>query len=168
MTRLRISLVLAALVAALAITTTTTAASASSASPPLGSWSLGNSTEFSPSGSGFTLKKGKGSKKSQVFLSGFHLKLTAQPPCEAAPNAIVKLPGSFALKQYGRAGVTAWGIGKNEGGEPYYAPTPVLVDGKTVKGYFYMLWNYSDPSVVMRGGVAFGSCTLEFNGGAPK
>jgi hypothetical protein len=168
MTRLRTYLAAAAVFAALAITTTTAVADASSASPPLGSWSLGNNTEFSPSASGFTLKRGKGSKKSQVFLSAFHLKPTAEPPCEAPPNAIVKLAGSFALKQYGRAGVTAWGIGKNEGGEPYYSPTQVLVDGKSEKGYFYMLWNYSDPSVIERGGVAFGSCTIEFNGAAPK
>jgi hypothetical protein len=168
MTRPRIRLAAVTLFAALAITTATAAAAASSTSPPLGSWSLGSGTGFSASGSGFALKKGKGGKKSQVFLGDFHMKLAAQPPCEVAPNSIVKLPGSFALKQFGRAGVTAWGIGKNEGGEPYYAPTSVLVDGKSEKGYFYMLWSYSDPSVVMRGGVAFGSCTLEFNGGAPR
>ncbi len=143
-------------------------ADASYPKPPLGAWTLGSGDGFTGGGSGFTLKNGRGSKKSKVFLSNFHLMLNAEPECEVAPKAIVEVPGSFALKQFHRGGYSAWGIGKNAGGEPSYASTRVLVEGKPVKGYFYMLWDYADPSVVFRGGVAFGSCTLEFNGGAPK
>ncbi|HVO54171.1 MAG TPA: hypothetical protein VMT37_07150 [Solirubrobacterales bacterium] len=143
-------------------------AGASYLKPPLGAWSLGSGSGFTRSASGFTLKNGKGSKKREIVLSNFHLKLNAASECEVAPKAMVKIPAPIALKQFHRGGYSAWGIGKNVGGEPYYAPTRVLVEGKSTKGYFYMLWNYSDPSVVTRGGVAFGSCTLEFNGGAPK
>jgi hypothetical protein len=168
---IRLRLVAAAAVAAIAVVAvgaTTALAGASYPKPPLGAWSLGSGSGFTGSGSGFTLKNGKGSKKSQVFLSNFHLKLDTESECEVGPTAVVKLPASFALKQFHRGGYSAWGIGKNAGGEPSYAPTSVLVEGKRLKGYFYMLWYYSDPSVVMKGGVAFGSCTLEFNGGAPK
>ena len=165
---IRLRLVAAAAVAVIAAGATTAFADASYPSPPLGPWSLGSGSGFTGGGSGFTLKNGKGSKKSQVFLSNFHLKLDSESECEVAPKTIVKVPASFALKQFNRGGYSAWGIGKNVSGEPSYAPTRVLVEGKSIKGYFYVLWNYSDPSVVMRGGVAFGSCTLEFNGGAPK
>lgn len=164
---IRLRLVAAAL-AVIAVGATAAVAGASYPKPPTGPWSLGSGSGFTGSASGFTIKNGKGSKRSQVFLSNFHLKLDAESECEEAPKAMVKVPAAFALKQFHRGGYSAWGIGKNAGGEPYYAPTRVLVEGKSVKGYFYMLWNYSDPSVVMRGGVAFGSCTLEFNGGAPK
>jgi hypothetical protein len=166
---IRLRLVVAALaVAVLAVGVMATVASASYPKPPLGAWSLGSGSGFTGSGSGFTLKNGKGSKKSEVFLSNFHLKLDAESECEAAPTAMVKVPATLALKQFHRGGYSAWGIGKNVGGEPYYAPARVLAEGKSFKGFFYVLWNYSDPSIVMRGGVAFGSCTLEFNGGAPR
>jgi hypothetical protein len=166
---IRLRLVAVALgVAVIAAGATAAVAGASYPKPPLGAWSLGSGSGFAGTGSGFTLKNGKGSKKSTVFLSNLHLKLDAEPECEVAPRAIVKVPASFALKQFHRGGYSAWGIGKNVGGEPYYAPTRVLVDGKPLKGYLYILWYYSDPSVVMKGGVAFGSCTLEFNGGKPK
>jgi hypothetical protein len=166
---IRLRLVFAALaVAVIAVGATAAIAGATYPKPPLGAWSLGSGSGFTGSGSGFTLKNGKGSKKSTVFLSNFHLKLDAESECEVAPTATVKVPATFALKQFHRGGYSAWGIGKNVGGEPYYASTHVLAERKSFKGYFYMLWNYSDPSVVTRGGVAFGSCTLEFNGGAPK
>jgi hypothetical protein len=165
---IRRRLLAAVAVAAIAIAAVVAVAYAAYPKPPLGAWTLGSGSGFTGSASGFTLKNGKGSKKGQVFLGNLHLKLDAESECEVAPNAIVKVPATFALKQFHRGGYSAWGIGKNVGGEPYYAPTGVLVEGKPVKGYIYMLWTYSDPSVVMKGGVAFGSCTIEFNGGAPR
>jgi hypothetical protein len=130
--------------------------------PPTGPWSIAP-------GSGFTLKNGKGGKKGTVFLSDFHFKIPGAEPCEGAPNATkVKVLGSFPLKQFHRGGYTAWGVGKNVGGEPGYAPVKVSAEGKTLDGELYLTWNYEDVTRLIRGAIAIGNCSYEFFTGAPK
>jgi hypothetical protein len=80
----------------------------------------------------------------------------------------VKVLGSYALKQFHRAGYTAWGVGKNVGGEPIYMGAKTVVGGETVNGSFYLLWNYQDPSEIFRAGAKFGDCAIEFTSGGPK
>jgi hypothetical protein len=89
--------------------------------------------------------------------------------CEGAPGATtLKVLGSFPLKQFHRGGYTAWGVGKNVGGEPSYMPVKVAAEGKTLSGYLYVTWNYADVTRLIRGGVAISDCTYEFSSGAPK
>ena len=137
-------------------------AQASYPKPPTGPWSIAP-------GSGFTLKNGKGAKKGTVYLSDFHFKISAAEPCDRAPGATkLKVLGSFPLKQFHRGGYTAWGVGKNVGGEPGYAPVKVSAEGKTLNGSLYLTWNYEDVTRLIRGGVAIGDCSYEFSTGAPK
>jgi hypothetical protein len=137
-------------------------AQASYPKPPTGPWSLGP-------GSGFTLKSGKGAKKGTIFLSDFHFKIAAAEACEGAPGAAkLTVLGSFPLKQFHRGGYTAWGVGKNVGGEPGYTPVKVAAEGKTLSGGLYVTWNYEDVTRLIRGGVAIGDCSYEFFTGAPK
>ncbi|HWJ43256.1 MAG TPA: hypothetical protein VNR67_07470 [Solirubrobacterales bacterium] len=152
---LRIALPLA-VAAALAIAAI---ASAAYPKPPTGAWTLGP-------GSGFTLANGKGSQKGKVILANLHAKLGAD--CSTAPGATVKVPGGYPLKLFRRGGYTAWGVGRNVGGEPTYVNAPVVVGGKTVTGSFYLLWDYQDPSAIFRGGIKVESCTVEFVSGKPK
>lgn len=152
---LRIALPLA-VVAALAIAAI---ASAAYPKPPTGPWTLGP-------GSGFTLANGKGSQKGKVILANLHAKLGSD--CSTAPGATVKVLGKYPLKLFRRAGYTAWGVGKNAGGEPTYMNAQVVLGGQTVSGSFYLLWDYQDPSAIFRGGIKAGSCAVEFTSGKPK
>ena len=158
MTRLKAVVAIAALAGLL----TAGLAQASYPKPPTGPW-------LSAPGSGFTLKKGQGAKRNVIYLSNFHVKPEAGSACaEASEGGSVKVLGSFPLKQFHRGGYTAWGVGKNVGGEPGYGTARVSAGGKTVDGGLYVTWNYENPSEVLRGGVQFGECTLEFFGAKPK
>lgn len=156
-TRLRI------LVAALAVFVLASVAVAEAASypkPPLGAWKLEGS------GAGFSLKNGSGNAKGQVVLSNLHFRGPAGEFCPL--QGPVKVLGTYALKLYHRGGYTAWGVGKNAGGEPTYMAAKMTVGGKTVNGSFYLLWNYQDPSAIISGGVKLSGCSIEFGSGAPK
>lgn len=145
-----------ALVAALAIAAIAVAAYPK---PPTGAWTLGP-------GSGFTLTNGKGSQKGRVILANLHAKLGSD--CASAPGATAKVLGRYPLKLFRRGGYTAWGVGRNAGGEPTYMNAQVALGGKTVTGSFYLLWNYQDPSEIFRGGIKAESCSIEFTSGKPK
>lgn len=127
--------------------------------PPTGAWTLGP-------GNGFTLANGKGSQKGKVLLANLHAKLGSD--CSTAPGATVKVLGKYPLKLFRRGGYTAWGVGKNVGGEPTYMNAQVVLGGQTVSGSFYLLWDYQDPSAIFRGGIKAGSCGVEFTSGKPK
>jgi hypothetical protein len=76
--------------------------------PPTGPWTLGT-------GAGFTLKAaGKG----KVSLTSLHLRSPVGEEVCPAKSVPVKVLGTYALKQFHRGGYTAWGVGKNVGGEP--------------------------------------------------
>jgi hypothetical protein len=153
--RLRIAIVLAVVVALTAVAV----ASASYPKPPTGAWTLGP-------GSGFNLANGKGSQKGKVILANLHAKLGTE--CSSAPGATVKVLGKYPLKQFHRGGYTAWGVGKDIGGEPGYMAAKVVLGGETVNGSFYLLWNYSDTKAILGGGIKAGSCSVEFVSGKPK
>lgn len=136
-------------------------ASAASPKPPTGAWTLGPGP-----GSGFNLANGKGSKRGKTILSSLHAKLGSE--CVEAPGGTVKVLGSFPLKQFSRGGYSAWGVGKDAGGEPTYMSAQVSLAGKTISGSFYLLWDYSNPRKIFRGGIKAGACTVEFTSGKPK
>ena len=128
--------------------------------PPLGAWKLEGS------GAGFTLKNGSGSSKGQVVLSNLHFRGPAGEFCPLQGS--VKVVGTYALKLFHRGGYTAWGVGKNAGGEPTYMAAKMTAGGKTVNGSFYLLWNYQDPSAIISAGVKLDECSIEFGSGSPK
>ena len=134
-------------------------ASASSSKPPTGAWTLGP-------GSGFNLANGKGSKKGKLILSNLHAKLDSE--CAEAPGGAAKVLGSFPLRQFHRGGYSAWGVGKDAGGEPTYMNAQISLDGKTMSGSFYLLWDYSNPRKIFRGGIKAATCTIEFTSGKPR
>ncbi|HEY2715357.1 MAG TPA: hypothetical protein VGI73_03975 [Solirubrobacterales bacterium] len=156
MTRLKL---FAAAVALLVLASATIAQARSYPKPPLGAWQL-------EAGAGFTLKNGSGKSKGQVVLSNLHFRSPGGEYCPAQGS--VKVLGSYPLKLFRRGGYSAWGVGKNAGGEPTYMAAKMVVGGKTESGSFFLLWNYQDPSQVFSGGAKFGECTLEFFGGGPK
>lgn len=159
MTRLRI---LTAAVVACAFLALAPAAGARAGypKPPLGAWKLEGI------GAGFTLKNGSGSSQGQVILSNLHFRGAEDEFCPLQGS--VKVLGTYPLKQFRRGGYTAWGIGRNGGGEPTYTAAKMVVGGKTVAGSFYLLWNYQDPGEIFGGGAKLGDCSLEFRSGAPK
>lgn len=128
--------------------------------PPLGAWKLEGS------GAGFTLKNGSGKTKGQVVLANLHFRSPADESCSAQGS--VKVLGTYALKLFHRGGYTAWGVGKNAGGEPTYMGAKMVVGGETVNGSFFLLWNYQDPSEIFSAGAKFGDCTIELGSGSPK
>lgn len=145
---------------AVAVLAVAAVASAASSKPPTGAWTLGP-------GSGFTLANGKGSQRGKLILSSLHAKLAAE--CASAPEAkTVKVLGKYPLKQFRRGGYSAWGVGKDAGGEPTYMNAQVVLGSETVQGSFYLLWDYSNPRKVFRGGIKAGSCAVEFTAGKPK
>jgi hypothetical protein len=153
---LRIVIVLAVAAALGAVSV----AAAAYPKPPTGAWTLG-------SGSGFNLAGGKGSQRGRVILTNLHAKLGSE--CASAPGATtVKVLGKYPLKQFHRGGYTAWGVGKDIGGEPGYMTAQVVLGGETVNGSFYLLWDYSNPKRILGGGVKAGSCSVEFTSGKPK
>lgn len=145
--------------AALAALTVVSLATAASSKPPAGAWTLGP-------GSGFNLANGKGSQRGKVILSSLHAKLGSE--CTAAPGAMVKVLGKYPLKQFRRGGYSAWGVGKDAGGEPTYMSAQVVLGADAVQGSFYLLWDYSNPRKIFRGGIKAGSCSVEFTSGKPK
>lgn len=151
--RIALPLVLAAALALASI------AVAAYPKPPTGAWTLGP-------GNGFSLANGKGSQKGKVILSSLHAKLGSD--CAAAPGATAKVLGRYPLKLFRRGGYTAWGVGKDAGGEPTYTSAQVVLGGKTVQGSFYLLWDYQDPSAIFRGGIKAEACSVEFTSGKPK
>ena len=155
MNRVRLAILVATLAALVAVPL----ASAASTKPPVGAWTLGP-------GSGFKLTDGKGSKRGKLILSGLHAKLGSE--CAEAPGGTAKVLGSYPLKQFRRGGYTAWGVGKEAGGEPTYMNARVSLDGKSAGGSFYLLWDYSNPRKVFRGGIKAGACSVEFTSGKPK
>jgi hypothetical protein len=137
-------------------------ASAAASKPPTGAWTLGPG-----SGSGFNLTSGKGSQRGKLILSNLHAKLASE--CASAPEAkTLKVLGTYPLKQFSRGGYSAWGVGKNAGGEPTYMAAQVMLGSETVTGSFYLLWDYSNPKKIFRGGIKAGSCSIEFTSGKPK
>lgn len=158
LTRLR--MLAAAFVLVLALAGAAIAQARAYPKPPLGAWKLGGS------GSGFTLKNGSGSAKGQVVLTNLHLRSPGDEFCPLQGS--VRVLGSYALKQFHRAGYTAWGVGKSAGGEPTYMAAKMVAGGKTVNGSFYLLWNYQDPSQIFSGGIKLEGCSVEFTSGAPK
>ncbi len=126
--------------------------------PPTGAWTLGT-------GAGFTLKK---QSESKVVLSNLHFRTPVGEESCPAKAEPVKVLGTYALKQFHRGGYTAWGVGKNVGGEPGFMAAKMLAGGKKVNGSFYLTWNYQNPSEVLRGSAQLGACTVEFIGGKPK
>jgi hypothetical protein len=154
--RLRIAIVLAVIAALAAVSL----AAAAAQKPPTGAWALGP-------GSGFTLASGKGSQHGKLILSSLHAKLGSE--CADAPEAkTVKVLGKYPLKQFRRGGYSAWGVGEDAGGEPTYMSAKVILGGETMSGSFYLLWDYSNPSKIFRGGVKAGACSVEFTSGKPK
>jgi hypothetical protein len=148
--------------AAVVVLVTASVAVAASSKPPTGAWTLGPG-----SGSGFNLTNGKGSQRGKLILSSLHAKLASE--CASAPEAkTVKVLGTYPLKQFRRGGYSAWGVGKNVGGEPTYMAAQVMLGSETVTGSFYLLWDYSNPRKIFRGGVKAGSCSIEFTSGKPK
>ena len=144
---------------ALAALTVVPLALAASSKPPAGAWTLGP-------GSGFSLAAGKGSQKGKLILSSLHAKLGSE--CTSAPGATAKVLGKYPLKQFRRGGYSAWGVGKDAGGEPTYMNAKVTLGGETLTGSFYLLWDYSNPSKIFRGGIKAGDCSIEFTTGKPK
>jgi hypothetical protein len=126
--------------------------------PPTGPWTLGT-------GAGFTLKQ---QSKSKVVLSNLHFRSPVGEEVCPAKAEPVKVLGTYALKQFHRGGYTAWGIGKNVGGEPGDMAAKLVVGGKKVNGSFHLLWNYADPRAILGGSAEFGECRVEFTGGKPK
>ena len=112
------------------------------------------------SSGGFTLKK-SGSK---VLLTNFHTTLTCE---EKTVKATVL--GSYALKVFTRGGYSAWGVGKNVGGEAEPMPVQVKAGGKTYKGELSAIWNYEDPAHSLLGSyLSFNGCSAESLGAKPK
>ena len=128
--------------------------------PPLGAWKL------TGTGAGFTLKSGSGKSSGQVVLANLHFRSPENEFCAA--TGPVKVLGTYALKQFHRGGYTAWGVGRNAGGEPTYTAAKVVAGGKTVDGSFYLLWDYENPAKIFSGGVKLDGCSVEFTGGGPK
>src|SRR5690348_1727268 len=105
---------------------------AGSSKPPAGAWTLGP-------GSGFNLATGKGSPRGKTILSSLHAKLGGE--CTAAPGATARVLGRYPLKQFRRGGYSAWGVGKDAGGEPTYMSAKVTLGGAATNGSFYLLWD---------------------------
>lgn len=149
-----------ALVALLALAATLVIAVAPAAAvklpqPVLGPWKLIMGAQ-----GGFTLKKhGDG-----LVLTNYHVLASCE---EETVKATVL--GTFPLKVFTRDGYSAWGIGKNVGGEAEPMPVKVKAGGKTYAGTFSAIWYYDDPAHRLLGSfVSFGDCTDETLGAHPK
>jgi len=152
--RSRSALALLALVATLALGAST-AAAAKLPQPVLGPWKLMMGAQ-----GGFTLKKSGG----KVVLRNYHVLATCG---EETVKATVL--GSYPLKVFTRGGYSAWGIGKNVGGEAEPMAVKVKAGGKTYAGTFSAIWYYDDPAHRMLGSfVSFGDCSNETLGATPK
>lgn len=81
---------------------------------------------------------------------------------------MVRVLGRYALTTFTRGGYTAWGVGKNSGGDVTPCAGRVKVAGKTYNGSFYVVWNYANPKQVLGGSIEFGPCLSQFAYGHPK
>lgn len=134
------------------------ASAGQSKQPPLGAWKV------SGGAGGFSLKKGKGGK---VLLSNFHLRTPALEACESR-EANVRVLGSYPLKTFSRGGYTAWGVGKNQGGDAVEQAGRVEFGGKARNGGFYVIFDYENPREAIGGSISFGDCRAEFSFATPK
>ncbi|MFN8161149.1 MAG: hypothetical protein U0R52_08950 [Solirubrobacterales bacterium] len=136
------------------------AGAASSPTPPTGAWKLNP-------GGGFTLKRGKGRNRGRIYLSNYHGRTGAYAGCPSKPTAVTVL-GRYPLKRFTRAGYTAWGVGRNSGGDATPRAGKVKAAGKTYNGSFYLVFDYSNPRRVIGGSIQFGSCLTQFLYGSHK
>lgn len=129
--------------------------------PPTGPWTVPGTA------GGFTLKSGKGSQKGKVVLASFKLTTGVVSGCPEVP-IVAKVVGKYPLRTFTRGGYTAWGVGKNQGGDVTPMPGSVSAGGKTYSGSFYLVWDYSDPHQVIGGSIEFDSCRTELTFAHPK
>ncbi len=154
MSKSKLTIALLALAATLALAAAP-ATAAKLPQPVLGAWKLNQGAQ-----GGFTLKKRGG----QVVLSNYHVLASCD---EKTVKATVL--GSYPLRVFTRGGYSAWGIGRNVGGEAEPIAVKVSAGGKTYDGTFSAIWYYDDPAHRLLGSfVSFGDCTNETLGGAPK
>lgn len=154
----RLAPIAVVLVAVLALGGAVVAAAGQLKQPPVGAW------KASGGSGGFTLKKGKGGK---VLLTNFHLRTPALEACESK-EATVRVVGSYPLKTFTRGGYTAWGVGKNKGGDAVEQAGQVEFGGKVRNGGFYVIFNYENPRQAIGGSISFGDCRAEFAFATPK
>ncbi|HEV2791401.1 MAG TPA: hypothetical protein VGV69_08915 [Solirubrobacterales bacterium] len=128
--------------------------------PPLGPWAAEGRVVF-------TLKKGLGKHKGKVLLTDYRLRTEVVVGCPDQP-VVARVLGRYPLKQFSRAGFTAWGVGRNVSGEPGPQPAKVTVDGQVYGGSFYVLWNYENASQVSRAVIEFDDCRTELVFAKPK
>lgn len=146
---------LAVLALATFMLTAVPAAAATLPQPVLGGWKLDQGAQ-----GGFTLKKSGG----KVVMTNYHV-LAACGEGEVKATVL----GSYPLKVFTRGGYSAWGIGKNVGGEAEPMAVKVKAGGKTYAGTFSAIWYYDDPAHRLLGSfVSFGDCSNETLGGRPK
>lgn len=128
--------------------------------PPLGPWASEGRVIF-------TLKKGFGKHKGKVLLTDYRLRTEVVVGCPDQPT-VARVLGRYPLKKFSRAGYTAWGVGRNVGGEPGPQPAKVKADGQVYNGSFYVLWNYENASQVSRAVIEFADCRTELVFAKPK
>jgi hypothetical protein len=105
--------------------------------------------------------------KGKVLLTDYHLRTEVQVGCPDQP-VVARVLGRYPLKTFSRAGYTAWGVGRNVGGEPGPQPAKVNVDGEIHNGSFHVLWNYENARQVSRAAIEFGDCRTELVFARPK
>lgn len=149
-----------AVVAVVAMALAALAQAAGIAKPPLGPWSSDGQVVF-------TLKKGVGKHKGKVLLVDFHLRTEVVVGCPEQP-VVARALGRHPLKKFSRAGYTSWGVGRNVSGEPGPQPARIKVDDRVYDGSFYVVWDYENPSRVLRGAIEFDDCRTEIVFAKPK
>jgi hypothetical protein len=155
--RLKLTIAVAA-VAALALVALAQAAGIKK--PPLGPWASEGRVIF-------TLKKGFGKYKGKVLLTDYRLRTEVVVGCPEEP-VVARVLGRYPLKKFSRGGFTAWGVGRNIGGEPGPQPAKVKVADRVYNGSFYVLWNYENASQVSRAAIEFDGCRTELVFAKPK
>jgi hypothetical protein len=155
--RIRSTLAVAA-VAALALVSLAQAAGIKK--PPLGPWASEGRVIF-------TLKKGFGKYKGKVLLTDYRLRTEVVVGCPDQPT-VARVLGRYPLKKFSRGGFTAWGVGRNVGGEPGPQPAKVKVADRVYNGSFYVLWNYENAAQVSRAVIEFDGCRTELVFAKPR
>ena len=128
--------------------------------PPLGPWASEGRTIF-------VLKKGQGKHKGKVLLTDYRLRTEVQVGCPEEPT-VARVQGRYPLKKFSRGGYTAWGVGRNVGGEPGPQPAKVKAGDQVYNGSFYVLWNYENATQVSRAVIEFDDCRTELVFAKPK
>ncbi|HET7445143.1 MAG TPA: hypothetical protein VFJ57_10840 [Solirubrobacterales bacterium] len=154
----RLAPIAVALIAVFALGGAVAASAGQPKQPPAGAWKVSGGV------GGFTLKKGKGGK---VLLTNFHLRTPAYEACESK-EATARVVGSYSLKTFTRGGYTAWGVGKNKGGDAVEQAGKVEFGGKVRDGGFYVIFDYENPRQAIGGSISFGDCRAEFAFATPK